>query len=204
MIRLISDMHCKVQKYVTYCQHIKYPSIQLGDLGFDKEYQDIEKYAELINVDMTNHFFFKGNHDGYNTEPKNCLGDYGSKVIGGFEFFFVRGAYSIDPKKRVWGVDYFPEHEELSTAKAQSAIDAYELVKPNVMLSHDCPDEISRFILGGKIKHRTTTNNALQAMFEIHQPKYWFFGHYHDHYMIEKNGTTFICIPKETFMDVEI
>jgi hypothetical protein len=38
------------------------------------------------------------------------------------------------------------------------------------------------------------TGWALQELFNIHQPKYWYFGHYHNSWSMIINGTRFKCL----------
>jgi hypothetical protein len=39
-----------------------------------------------------------------------------------------------------------------------------------------------------------TVRKLLQELFNIHQPKKWFFGHYHQSWSMTINGTDFRCL----------
>ena len=54
-----------------------------------------------------------GNHDNYDTIPNypHYLGDCGFHTLNGTEFFYLRGAYSIDRDSRTIGVDWWAQEE---------------------------------------------------------------------------------------------
>ena len=80
------------------------------------------------------------------------------------------------------------------------------------MITHDCPEDVSKklFIDTGKalafgcVQHKTCTGQALQTMWEIHQPEFLAFGHWHETVSEKMNGTVFQCIGELDYIDVEL
>src|SRR5947209_2924936 len=104
-LRIIGDVHGQVQlddllsrqsrPYFELIADVSY-SIQVDDMG------DGETYDHLVaNVDAGRHGFFPGNHVFYDVLPPHALGDFGAVCWGGVDFFFIRGAESIDRAKLV-------------------------------------------------------------------------------------------------------
>ena len=204
MLRIISDVHGKIGQYIEITEGCDY-SLQIGDMGYD--------YSRLDKVDPDRHKFFEGNHGHYptlNQQPHN-LGDFGLRNLGGEEFFFIRGAFSIDKKYRIEGVDWF-QQEQLNRQQQEQCIKEYEIAKPDVVISHTCPSEVAKIIGNPMVLHsfgfsperfNTETQALLQDLFEIHKPKLWIFGHFHMNIDIQYRGTRFICKPELGFTDIE-
>ena len=142
--------------------------------------------------------------------PPNSLGNYGIWSIFDIDIFFVRGAWSIDGKYRRVDSTWYPR-EQISSHEATCAIELYEKVKPDIMVTHCVPtSHLKNLILpisnGNSI--RTQTGALFDEMLKVHRPKLWYFGHYHQHNIYKEDGTTFICInqcPNEgCYIDVEI
>jgi predicted phosphodiesterase len=190
-ITLIGDVHGKYARYhkiIRQTEYVPY-SIQIGDFGF--------KYDTLKNVDPKNHVFIGGNHDNYEVvnDVPNYLGDYGYMVnFNGINFFFFRGAYSIDRQYRTIGVDWW-QQEQLKIEDFIKARELYRGVKPDIVLTHDCPQSLYPYLLppGAKI-YENITSWALEELFNIHQPKIWRFGHFHKSWNMTINGTNFRCL----------
>jgi hypothetical protein len=79
------------------------------------------------------------------------------------------------------------------------------------MITHDCPTSVALEMFlskglgfGDNKQIKTRTGEALQAMFEIHQPELWVFGHWHNTLKQEINGTIFQCLGELDFIDVEL
>ena len=70
------------------------------------------------------------------------------------------------------------------------------------MFSHDCPQAVMEQLFGYKEKSRT--RQALQQMFELHQPEYWFFGHHHFSVNTVINNTNFMCLKELEVFELEI
>ena len=107
-VTLIGDLHGKYKRYHEIIREKdRHPyTVQLGDFGFN--------YETLLNVDPKNHVFVGGNHDNYEKVKNvpNYLGDFGQMVnFNGLDFFYYRGAYSIDRQYRTIGIDWWAEEQ---------------------------------------------------------------------------------------------
>lgn len=200
---IIGDVHGHFGTYELLCQRFDgEPTVQIGDMGVG--------FPRSKDPIITGeNFFFRGNHDNPKVANSyaNCLGDFGVREIGGVKFFFVAGAWSIDHRFRKENSTWWRD-EELSTAQLNDALDLYVETKPDLVLTHDAPEDASSRILqrysitGTGMLYPTRTGQALQAMFENHQPKQWIFGHYHFDWKKEINGTEFQCLNELSWMRV--
>ena len=187
MITIIGDVHGKYQDYLNIVKNHEY-TIQLGDYGF--------KYESLKDVDHTKHLIIGGNHDNMDKiiNTTHYLGDYGYTELNGINFFWYRGAYSIDRQYRTIGINYW-SNEENNIETFIKARELYREVKPDLVLTHDCPESIVYQMLSPNHRiYQNITNWALGEFFNIHQPKRWFFGHHHQSKTIQYGNTKFICL----------
>jgi len=191
-LTFIGDVHGRYKSYRSVVEQCDY-SVQIGDFSFA---------YDVFNDISLNHRFFGGNHDNYEIigECPNNLGDFGTQTINGVEFFFIRGAWSIDRKWRRFKIDWFPE-EELNYVQQQEALEAYRAAKPKIMVTHDAPLEVVRTLFGTDtlvfFDHErdtvTATGQLLQECFNYHQPDLWIFGHHH------KNRSELVLPPGEIY-----
>lgn len=182
---LIGDVHMKNNRYERIIDSYHGKSIVLGDFGFDTEHKWLLKYK---NTDQ--HKVLFGNHDYYPLVNENhSLGHWG--MYEGL--FFVRGAETpwFDRPRRMAGVDWF-DNEELSFSELNDVFNQYTEFKPDIVISHDCPSFLrySEF----DIRQTTRTSETLDAMFDAHKPKYWFFGHFHKSIQVTHAGCQFQCL----------
>lgn len=205
--RIIGDVHGNLTEYIALAQEAKY-SVQLGDLGFD--------YSLVVDcLDPNFHRVVGGNHDNYEEDgdgnyikqSPHFLGDYGSYFVPGVgSIFFVRGANSIDKRRRKEGIDWFPG-EEMRYSTARKALQEYSKAKPKFVISHDCPMRILDYVSPGKTWWGqpitpSMTSHLLDQMFEFHQPKDWYFGHHHHDWSMQMNGTNFCCLAELSYVDL--
>lgn len=136
--------------------------------------------------------------------PKHFVGHFGSWKIPDTkgktnpDLFFVRGAMSIDDKRRIIGKDLFAM-EEMTRMELESAIALYSEKKPDIVVSHTCPTSITANLhlpFSEGCVFRTKTCQALDAMLSVHRPKLWVFGHFHQSYDETIDGTRFVCVDK--------
>ena len=189
-ITLIGDVHGKYEHYHKIVRQTeRHPyTLQIGDFGF--------KYDTLKNVDSTRHLILPGNHDNYDTcyNHPHFLGDYGYTSLNRIEFFYYRGAYSIDRQSRTIGIDWW-ENEQVNIDQFMKARELYRSIKPEVMITHDCPQDIALQMLEpGQRAYENITSWALQELYNIHQPKLWFYGHWHRSVKIQHGNTQFVCL----------
>jgi hypothetical protein len=194
----------------------------VGDFGFD--------YRPLAKVDPDRHKILPGNHDNYDIIPQypNFLGDFGTFGFPGFEFFYIRGGLSIDKGMRVMGRSWWAQ-EELNYQQAEECIKAYEQAKPKYVVSHECPVDVASQISDSDpdecgsywgVILPSFTSKLLQRLLEIHQPDFWFFGHWHRNLALYYDGnavtrrgkelrrnfargTMFICLGELGHFDID-
>jgi hypothetical protein len=217
LTRIIGDIHGKWYDYVNFSllQGIRHNtetvperSIQVGDfgIGFYSDYWH-EEVSDWMKKNPT-HRFIRGNHD----DPDKCRGMPGWIEDGSVEndVMYIGGAWSIDHAMRTEGLDWWRD-EELSTVELMKLVDRFGQVKPRVMITHDCPTSVAwdMFLskglgLDNNKQIKTRTGEALQAMFEIHKPESWYFGHWHHTRCQNILGTNFQCLGELDFIDVNI
>jgi len=201
-IRIIGDVHGLIWDYIEIIKGVD-KSIQLGDMGFKNQYTFMQKLMLEKEIKSVDHLFVPGNHDDYNHLPSNSLGDFGHKKIGQHKVMWIRGALSIDKKLRTSDVDWWQE-EELSYNRGQDAINLYNEILPDIVLSHNCPFKILSNLYGTAHKEVTITGQILDTCFEAHQPKMWLFGHHHQDKTFEIGRTTFKCLDELSYVDLEL
>lgn len=183
---LVGDIHAKTGPFYSLLKKHKFPpSIQLGDFGFSTAHNWHRKH---LNPERNKVLW--GNHDDprFLTHP-HSLGDYGFEPTR--SLFWVRGADSIDRADRTQGIDWWPQ-EELTYNALRSAIDLYEDSKPQIVISHDCPQRVRAEFFG--IREASRTSTALDAMLDLHQPDLWVFGHHHRSMNQMVGNTRFVCL----------
>lgn len=171
--------------------------VALGDVGFC--------YKTLDNVDPNKFKIVGGNHDNYDKiiHIPHYLGDYGYTKLNDVEFFYYRGAFSIDRSYRTIGIDWW-EDEQVSVDQFLKARDFYREIKPRIVITHDCPQNIASQMLNpGDRVYENVTGWALQELLNIHEPELWFFGHWHTSKTIQYGKTTFRCLAELEVYDVQ-
>ena len=206
MLRVIGDIHGKFGEYNRIAGAAKY-SVQVGDMGFD--------YTNL-KTDPFRHRFIGGNHDNYDGyyDTYHALGDFGLARLNNVEFFFVRGAYSIDKQWRIlqkhkcWW-----DNEELTYYELTQAIKLYDEYKPNIVITHTCPIKCNPIVSNDNVLRdwgfnpadfRPRTAIALEVMLETHQPALWLFGHFHRRREFKLDGfnTQFVALEECGYYDI--
>lgn len=203
-LRIIGDVHgsYNIPDYLKRARKAPY-SLQLGDLaGYS--------YVFLKDLNPDHHKVIAGNHDIYRKDDPyyfrkvpNFLSDFGTWEVPNFgEIFYVRGGYSLNKEfkeaKGLWSIE-----EECTIAQLNEAIQLYDNIRPKFVASHECPLRLVQYVSDPMIVHsfgysqsiiKTKTNQALDAMFNIHKPDIWVFGHYHTYFSRRIEGTHFICL----------
>jgi len=199
---LIGDVHGKFGAYKRLlAQAADEPTFQVGDMGVG--------FGRPLEKQAPHHRFIRGNHDNPEAcqEHPNYAGEWGYDK--NMKLFFIGGAYSVDGplrrkmmeenpmERRIWWPD-----EELSDDQLAAAFGMYRETKPEIMVSHDCPQSIAKKLIdsmtvkpmGGFGVVSSRTSEWLEKMFSAWQPRLWFFGHYHRDWSREVNGTAFQCL----------
>ena len=132
---LIGDVHGKIKQYRKIIANA-HQSIQVGDFSIlrdDHEWK-AKNLPEKHKVNFGNH-----DHYAYLKHPHSCRDSmYESK----FDLLTIRGAYSIDKEFRYEGYSWW-ENEELDWYDANRVLEHHFLHKPNIIVSHDCPENLS-------------------------------------------------------------
>jgi hypothetical protein len=165
--------------------------LQLGDMGLGFQGVFLPNQKPLFG-------FIRGNHDS----PDLCRihNNYAGEFGKWNSVFVIGGAYSIDWQWRQPGVSWW-FNEQLNHDQREAALEAYIEAKPRIVASHDAPSKIGEMLLrdGGFRPEKwgstqSTTADLLRRMFDAHQPKHWFFGHYHRDWQAEVRGCKFYCL----------
>lgn len=208
MTRLIGDIHGNTKSYANMLNGAK-SSIQVGDFGIGFHDQNWHDGVNKFHKENPQHRFIRGNHDF----PDKCRKEMAGYIPDGTienNVMFIGGAMSIDRGNRTIGLNWWDD-EELSYSALSIFVDVFKNVQPEIVITHDCPASISKMMfidkglsVGGSTQHYSRTAAAFDSMFEQHQPKFWFFGHWHITSKEEFNGTTFHCIGKHDFVDFDL
>ena len=208
-MRFIGDVHGKWKQYKRIIKDVD-DSIQVGDLGVGFYSKRGPKVGQIADnpphyaMVRGNHRFIRGNHDN----PFECS-KHSQWIEDGYhdevnDIFFVGGALSIDKAFRIEDWDWWSD-EELSTEVLYNLLDKYLLIKPKIMVTHDCPDSVSDILfLRQRFKEKSRTGQALTAMFNACQPKLWIHGHWHIPSDTNINGTRFICLGELEYIDIDL
>jgi predicted phosphodiesterase len=212
--RIIGDTHGQWEEYhkiatdaINFgnCER----TIQVGDfcVGFSGLY-----WHDRVNEFHWDgaHRFIRGNHDA----PERCKQMAGWIKDGLVEndVMYIGGAWSIDHARRTAGVTWWAD-EECSIEQFNQIIDTYAVARPRVVITHDCPAEAAVYMFqkpgllwgGASAKlQKTRTASALQAMYEIHQPDFWFFGHWHITKHQKIGNTHFQCLGELDYVDFDL
>lgn len=208
MLTFIGDVHGDSYTYNNIVTDLQC-SVQLGDFGFS---------YSCITADPQRHKILGGNHDNYDEYPKipYSLPHYGSLTLGGVNFSFIRGGFSIDKHMRVkyevtTGQKVWWEEEQLDKETMMKAHAFYCYAKPEIMISHSCPRSVANKIGNPSIllyyghdpyTFSTDTQDLLQDCLNFHQPKIWIFGHFHKYLRnVKLKGckTSFNCVESVSY-----
>lgn len=213
MIRFIGDVHGKYGRYKKLIKGAD-RSIQVGDLGVGFRYHGhsavrfgkAEQNPPYDTMVRNNARFIRGNHDnpGVCKHHSQWISDGTVEYLGSSKTMFVGGATSIDIHRRMEGFSWWPD-EELNINELYGIVDKYSEVKPDVMVTHECPEQVAALLNNNfKLDRKSATRQAFEVMFEMHKPKFWVHGHWHRSFDMEIYGTRFVCLAELEYMDVDL
>ena len=187
--------------------------VQVGDFGC-RWLPNVDEYF-TTRTSQVPWYTCGGNHDNYDNweaSPKVApnLTELLPNVywaargtchnIDGIKHLFLGGAVSTDKHRRTAGVDWWPQ-EEPTNQELQMFCDALDNEMPDVVVTHDGPQDIVTNVLG--LDWGSNLARDLQNINNIssHRPTFWAFGHYHKlmqvgyyHKLIQANlETTYAC-----------
>lgn len=203
-MRFIGDIHGDIFAYENVLNGCT-ESVQIGDFGIgflsplQEEFVDTQLHAD------GRHKFIRGNHD----DPGRCKERPGYIEDGTYDdersILYIGGAWSIDWALRTPGYSWW-EDEELSTAELAKMHELMVHHRPRIVVTHDCPTSVAyEMFIKGKYKKqfKTRTGEAFEGMFHRHTPELWIFGHWHEDRDLYMNGTRFVCLGINSYMDVD-
>jgi hypothetical protein len=77
-------------------------------------------------------------------------------------------------------------------------------MKPQIVVTHECPESVSKSLFPNHDMRRSATGNALDTMFQLHKPRLWVFGHWHTNIRRVILGTMFVCVANNDAVDIDI
>jgi hypothetical protein len=201
-MRFIGDVHGLWGRYQKLAKAVP-ASIQVGDfgMGFGQKHPFTWKDDKAAYRD---HKFIRGNHDS----PSHCARVewwIPDGTVWNDSMMFVGGALSIDAAFRTEGVSWWRD-EELSLAAMDKIITKYEAVKPSIMVTHECPNVIARVLFPWMTKQEypSRTRQLFDTLWEIHSPKLWVFGHWHEDKDVIIDDCRFICLNELSHIDLDL
>jgi hypothetical protein len=212
---LIGDVHGKYSQYKNILKNLDHRSIQVGDMGVG--FNTIDRDGERIysanppydTMVAGSHVFIRGNHDNPAICRKHTQWTPDGTTFtteSGTKGMLIGGAWSIDWSWRIPGCSWW-EDEECSLEQFNHLVGEYEKFKPDVMITHDGPESaIKEIFINGTHKplYHSRTGQALDAMFQLHKPKSWFFGHWHTSATRDILGTRFQCLAELETTTIDI
>lgn len=213
-IRFIGDTHGKWDSLKKIARTSR-SNIILGDVGIGFKYIDSDgemKFHSNPPYDVfkkNNVRIIRGNHDNPDVCEKQdyYIKDGTIESIDDKKIMYIGGALSIDAAWRTEGLDWW-RNEELSYFELENMIEKYLIEKPDIMCTHDCPEEISILMENltgrGKLNISSRTRDAFSVMLKFHKPKLWLFGHWHNNIDHVYEGTRFICLDELNYIDIDI
>jgi hypothetical protein len=221
-LRVIGDVHAQIEPADLFTRDAR-PyleiiadaafSVQLGDMGDQGTYEQL-----VARVDAGRHRFFPGNHEQYDRLPPHSLGDFGPVLLGGVDFFFIRGAWSSDREKliqlgREQGKTLWFKEEELTEEQMRAAEREYLRARPQIVLSHEAPTSVARIAWqharrlsppnSRAVFSSSRTSDFLSRLLEHHQPRLWLFGHHHHDWRHREGQTRFVCVGELSYVDID-
>lgn len=77
------------------------------------------------------------------------------------------------------------------------------MIEPSVLVTHDCPQFIANKFFGIGWDDKTITRSSLGMFYNIHRPKFHFFGHHHVNFIETVGDTTFVCLNELSYVDFD-
>lgn len=209
IVRVIGDVHGKFSRYREVIRDVPF-SIQVGDMGVGFHGLRGGELKALANppfdaMSEGRHLFIRGNHDNPEVCRRHAHWIPDGTVVDGI--YCLGGAVSIDRAWRTEGIDWWSD-EECGYVELERMIDHYAAIKPEIVITHECPESIANEILTAfnrtKIVDGSRTRQALERMLYKHQPREWYFGHWHTSLHFKSGRTVFQCLNELEYADVEI
>lgn len=208
-ILLIGDVHGLWTDYAQLLeQHQPSASVQVGDFGIGFWGENpliLDQVRQVMDTAGSgNNRYIRGNHDN----PASCRADPRCIKDATFDsqtgIFYLGGALSIDRHVRTEDINWWSD-EELNTEQLYSAIDVYESAKPDIVISHECPEDVVGYLVPWyRVEYPSRTRQALGSMWSLHKPRKWLFGHWHSSISRMIDGCQFVCLDELETLTIEV
>lgn len=207
-IRFIGDVHGNWKKYKKIINECD-TSIQVGDFGVgfvSKITEQVHSNPPYDSMKKGDHRFIRGNHDNPSVCKKHPFWIPDGTMVHD-KIFCIGGAKSIDAHYRTEGYNWWV-NEELSYKEFLIVCDAYEKLKPSIIVAHEMPESLTYIVCSkcNKTKYDdpSITRQFLDNMLEIHKPDLFIHGHWHvNHHTIHK-GVEYIGLGELEHIDLEL
>lgn len=208
-MKFIGDVHGLYRQYERLIKENP-DTIQVGDMGIGfrrwphGEWQANPPYDVMVKQ---NAWFIRGNHDN----PHVCR-NHSRWIKDGHilttkkdtKIMFIGGASSIDWKYRIEDYSWWPE-EELSIEEMNGLQSVYEIERPDVMVTHDCPLDVIPYIHSHHFRDNSRTQQFFNGLLAMeHKPKLWIFGHHHKSFDMTILGCRFVCLAELEMKEFDI
>jgi UDP-2,3-diacylglucosamine pyrophosphatase LpxH len=219
---LIGDLHgeyLNVLYKINQLEITNTPFIQVGDfgLGFHDLHHDMKTLTGINKFLYEKHnslYLIRGNHDNpffwnhRNEMPmKNIffVQDYEVLTIENQKILFIGGGISIDRKNRTTGKDYWVDEEFVLN---QVLLDNACAAGIDMVITHISPNAAWPYSFTPVVKHYISREPGLAAalyqersnmniVYEYAKQagcRQWYYGHYHQSMVEEKDGVLFRCL----------
>jgi len=207
-IRFIGDVHGNWKKYKKIINECD-TSIQVGDFGVgfvSKITEQVHSNPPYDSMKKGDHRFIRGNHDNPSVCKKHPFWIPDGTMVHD-KIFCIGGAKSIDAHYRTEGYNWWV-NEELSYKEFLIVCDAYEKLKPSIIVAHEMPESLTYIVCSkcNKTKYddSSITRQFLDNMLEIHKPDLFIHGHWHvNHHTIHKD-VEYIGLGELEHIDLEL
>lgn len=187
-IAVFGDIHCKYEYLERLIEDLNRDGelthlAQVGDFGYMWP-----KTRKIIDTKGLSLNFCHGNHEAalaLNQYPKDFFPNivyrpFGSITeIDGYRIMWAGGASSIDWEYRTSGVDWFPDHENISKEQLDFALSQKKPI--HAIICHEHPDKIVWNETFPIFDIGRGNRIALQELLDHFKPEFLFHGHYHLH-----------------------
>lgn len=192
-MHLIGDCHGLYNQYLELRDMLD-QSLVLGDVGLGFGKSTVEQEVKDLPPNP-NHRLLRGNHDNpiiFQLHP-SAIPVWGYNET--MDMFWLGGGFSIDRRFRTPGWDWWPNEEIGYEELGMKVYPKYLDTKPRIVVSHECPEIAQRMMSSytTKINIQNRTKTIMNQMFEVHQPEFWVFGHYHEKRIKKIENTKFVC-----------
>ena len=204
-LQFIGDAHGKWRELKESLDPSVDYSIQVGDMGFgfpNKVYPEFP----------SNFYWIAGNHDNFEelelNPPSHYIPKSQTRLLGSVTLGFLGGGESIDKNWRIHGSSWWPQ-ETITFKEMEEAIIKFNLHKPKIICTHECPLSIRNMVTGSNkidIKGFDTSSKALEIVWKnlSYKPEYWIFGHHHVSFDKTFNGLRFIGLNELQSLILEV